>query len=134
MLIQASDSYVASGPVNVTVIITNLFDKPLVMNSRMLDNHPLLQGELSFRIEDSGGKKVEIQRLITPLSVRDQDFVTLNRGESMQRSVDLADLFGMSRKGTYKIQVSYHNEVDHVGTRRAWKGLVWSEPVEIRLD
>ena len=97
--LKSSDSYPAGGSVDVTVIITNLFDKPLVMNSRMLVNHPLLQGELSFRIVDSHGKKVEIQRLITPLSVRDRDFVTLSRGESMQRSVDLADLFGMTRKG-----------------------------------
>ena len=79
------------------------------------------------------GKRVEIQRLITPLSVRDQDFVLLERGQSMQRSVDLADLYGISRKGLYKVQVSYHNEVDHIGSQHAWKGVVWSEPVEITL-
>ena len=59
----------------------------------------------------------------------------LARGQSMQRTVDLADLFGMSTKGTYTIRVAYHNEVDHIGsTAHAWKGVVWSEPIEIRLE
>jgi hypothetical protein len=135
VLIQASNHYPATDPVQVTVIVTNLFDMPLMMNSRMLVNHPLLQGELAFRILGPQGKKIEIQRLITPLSVRDQDFVILNRGESMQRSVDLSDLYGFSEKGTYKVWACYHNEVDHVdASRRAWKGAVWSEPVEVQLQ
>jgi len=135
VFLKSSAQYSAGGPIVVTVIITNLFDNPLLMNSRMLVNHPLLQGELSFRIMDPSGQKVEIQRLITPLSIRDEDFVTLTRGQSMQRTVDLADLFGLIRKGVYKMQVSYHNEVDHTGSsQRVWKGIVWSEPVEIQLD
>ena len=133
--LKVSNHYRAEGPVEVTVIITNLFDAPLLMNSRMLVNHPLLKGEVSFRIIGPDGKKVEIKRLITPLSLRDSDFEVLNRGQSMQRSVDLFDLFGIRQKGIYKIQVSYHNEVDQVsGNQRVWKGIVWSEPVEIRLD
>jgi hypothetical protein len=133
--LKSADRYPAGGPVEVTIIVTNLFDAPLVMNSRMLVNHPLLQGEISFRIIGPNGKKIEIQRFITPLTLRDQDFVTLARGQSMQRAVDLADLYGVSRKGVYKLQVFYHNEVDHAGeSQHAWKGMVWSEPVEVRLD
>ncbi len=134
VLLKTSNHYDAAGPVEVTIIITNLFDAPLVMNSRMLVNHPLLQGELSFRIIGPDGKKIDIQRLITPLSIRDHDFVTLARGQSMQRDVDLADLFGISRKGLYKVRVCYHNDVDYVGNRHAWKGVVWSEPVDITLQ
>jgi hypothetical protein len=133
--LKASSRYSSGRPVGITVILTNLFEAPLVMNGRMLVNHPLLQGEVSFRIIGPGGAKIEIRRLITPLSLRDDDFVVLNRGQSIQRSVDLADLFGVSQKGVYQVQVSYHNEIDHLlGPRRAWKGIVWSEPVEIRLD
>jgi len=135
VFLKAAGHYRAGGPVDVTVIITNLFDDPLLMNSRMLVNHPLLKGEVSFRIIGPDGKKVEIQRLITPLSLKDDDFEALTRGQSMQRSVDLSDLFGVKQKGIYKIRVSYHNEVDYVsGTQRAWKGIVWSEPADIRLD
>jgi hypothetical protein len=135
VLLKTASRHDGGGPVEVTIIITNLFDAPLLMNSRMLVNHPRLQGELSFRITDPSGNRVEIQRLITPLSVRDEDFVTLTRGESMQRTVDLADLFGMTQKGVYKVQVCYHNEIDYRGQfLRAWKGTVWSEPVEIQID
>jgi hypothetical protein len=133
--IKASDTYPAGGPVEVTVIVTNLFDKPLLMNSRMLVNHPRLEGELSFRITGPSGQREEIKRLVTPLSLRDQDFVTLTRGESMQRTVDLSDLFGISQKGVYHIQVAYHNELDYtVQDNKAWKGAVWSEPVELKLN
>ena len=133
--LKTARSYPSGGPVEVTIMITNLFDAPLLMNSRMLVNHPLLQGEVSFRIIGPDGKRVEIKRLITPLSVREGDFVTLERGQSFQRAVDLLDLFGIAKKGVYKAQVSYHNDIDSLsGTLHAWKGVVWSDPVEIRLD
>ncbi len=133
--IKASETYTAGGPVEVTVIVTNLFDKPLLMNSRMLVNHPRLEGELSFHITGPSGQREEIKRFVTPLSLRDLDFVTLTRGESMQRTVDLYDLFGIRLKGVYNIQVSYHNEIDYtLRNRKAWKGLVWSEPVEVKLN
>lgn len=133
--LKTAPTYPSSGPIEVTIIITNLFDAPLVMNSRMLVNHPRLQGEISFRILGPGGKKIEITRLITPLTIRDSDFVTLERGQSFQRAVDLADLFNITRKGAYKVQVSYHNDVDRVvGSQHAWKGVLWSDPIEFRLD
>jgi len=133
--IKAAERYGIGGAVEVTVIVTNLFDKPLLMNSRMLVNHARLEGELSFLITDPSGKRVDIKRLVTPLTLRDQDFVTLNRGESMQRTVDLTDLFGILQKGIYKVLVAYHNESDYtVEEHKAWKGFVYSEPIELKLD
>jgi hypothetical protein len=133
--LKGAEHFPSGHPVVMTILVTNLFDSPLIMNSRMLVNHPLLSGEVSFRIIGPDGRKVEIQRLITPLSLRDDDFVLLARGQSIQRSVDLSDLYGISQKGVYKIQVSYHNDIDHpVDGRRAWKGEIWSDPIEIRLD
>lgn len=135
VLLKASDGYPVGGAVDVTVIVTNLFDPPLLMNRRMLVNHPRLQGEIAFRIVGPGGQKHEIKRLITPLALRDEGFVMLPRGQSIQRTVDLEDLYGLTAKGIYKVQVSYHNEVDYPAFGlRAWKGIVWSEPVEIRLE
>jgi len=133
--IKASENYTIGSPVEVTVIVTNLFDNPLLMNSRLLVNHPRLEGELSFRILGPASQKEEIKRFVTPLSLRDRDFVTLTRGESMQRTIDLADLFGIGLKGSYRIQVSYHNEIDYtIQDRKAWKGLVWSDPIELKLN
>src|SRR5688500_12497107 len=59
--LKSADNYPAGGPVNVTIIVTNLFDAPLIMNSRMLVNHPLLKGEVSFRIVAEDGTRVDIQ-------------------------------------------------------------------------
>ncbi len=133
--LKCAAHYHAGDPIEITIIVTNLFDTPLIMNSRMLVNHPRLQGEISIWIIGPDGKKNEIRRLITPLSLRDQDFVLLTRGQSMQRAVDLSDLYGISEKGVYKVQALYHNDVDHVGAApHAWKGAVWSEPVEIELN
>jgi hypothetical protein len=135
VMLRTSNHYVAGRPVIVTVVVTNLFDDPLILNSRMLVNHPRLQGEVSFYIVNSTGQKQEIKRLITPLSVRDSDFITLTRGESIQRSVDLADLYGIAKKGQYKLYASYHNEMDQtMDSQKAWTGIVWSDPVDIQLD
>src|SRR5579864_1347865 len=83
--LKASENYHLRGPVNVTVIVTNLFDEPLVLNRRMLVNHPRLKGEVFFKIQDPDGHTCQIQRLITPLALHEDDFVVLPRGESIQR-------------------------------------------------
>ena len=135
VLLKTATHFHAGDPVVVTVIVSNLFDAPLLMNTRMLVNQPRLQGELAFRITDPSGKRVNIQRLITPISIRDQDFVVLGRGESMQRTIDLADLYGIHRKGAYTLRAYYHNDVDHTSdSQKVWRGVVWSDPVEIELN
>jgi hypothetical protein len=135
VFIKAPAKRKAGEPVEVTVMVTNLFKAPLLMNSRLLVNHPRLAGEVAFRITDESGKFIQIEALVTPLSIREDDFVILGKGESIHRTVDLADVYGLTHKGTYKVQVFYHNEVDFVAeNKRAWKGHVWSEPVQIELD
>lgn len=132
--LKASPRSRAGDSVEVTIIVTNLFPNALLFNSRMLVNHPRLQGEIAFKILDAAGNPLEIQTLVTPLTIRQDDFVMLSRGESVQRTVDLADIFGMRQRGSYKVQAYYHNDVDYVaeGTR-AWKGRVWSEAIDIEL-
>lgn len=133
--LKAAHEASVPGPVEVTVMVTNLFDAPLLMNARMLVNHPKLQGELSFAVIGPDGKRCEIQRLVTPMSVHDDDFVVLPRGQSIQRTVDLADIYKLERKGTYKVTAVYRNDLDEPrGQQRAWKGVVQSEPVEIEVN
>src|SRR5579872_5885190 len=69
--LKASDDYDRKGPVEVTVIVTNLFDKPVLLNRRMLVNHARLPGEVVFAILGPDRKLCEIQRLVTPMSVHD---------------------------------------------------------------
>jgi len=133
--LKASNTYSRKGPVEVTVIVTNLFDNPVLLNRRMLVNHARLPGEVVFGILGPDGKPCEIQRLVTPMSVHDDDFVVLPKGQSVQRTIDLSDLYPLKKKGVYKVKVMYHNELDQpMGSLRAWKGAVVSDPVDIQLD
>ncbi len=133
--LKTSSGYGAGDPVSVTVILTNLFDAPVLINRRLLVNHPSLPGEVVFQIFGPDGKKCEIERAITPMSVHADDFVVLPKGQSVQRTVDLADLYPLKKKGVYKVKVSYHNELDQpVGSLRAWKGVISSGAVDVTID
>jgi len=132
--LKARTEYKGKEPVAATISITNLFDKPILINSRMLVNHILLPGEVAFKITGPDGKKCEIQRLITPLTVGQDDFVLLPRGMSVQRTVDLSDIYPLTKKGTYKIEAIYHNELDGIqASYKAWRGQAKSDPIEITL-
>ncbi len=96
--IKARSQYKIGNPIPLTVTISNLFDPPLLINGRLLVNHRLLPGELSFSIVDPQGKKCEFNRLISPMDLKSEDFVLLSRGMSVQRTVDLADFFRMEKK------------------------------------
>jgi len=101
----------------------------------MLVNHPRLEGELAFVILGPDGKRCEFQSLVTPMSVSPDDFVVLPRGESIQRTVNLAELYRLPGKGRYRVEVYYHNDLDQpAGNMRAWKGVVASDPAEFRLN
>lgn len=133
--LKASPEYSSGDPVEVTVMVTNLFDVPLLMNRRMLVNHPRLEGELAFAIIGPDGKRCEFKSLVTPMSISPGDFIVLPRGESIQRSVNLAELYRLPYKGHYKAVVYYHNDLDQpMGNMRAWKGVVASEPTDFVLN
>ena len=133
--IKARSRYQLSEPLAVTITVTNLFDAPLLVNSRLLVNHRLLPGELSFSVVDPEGKRCEFQRLVSPFSLADDDFLLLARGMSVQRTVDLADFFTMRKKGIYKVQVSYRNSIDQiVNGHHSWMGSASSDVTEIELQ
>lgn len=131
--VTTRQAYKGAG-IPVTITITNLFDNPLLLNSRMLVNHRLLPGELSFTVIGPDGRKCEFQRLVAALELTDADFVLLARGMSIQRTIDLADFFKMSRRGTYKVQAFYRNETDHlINGRKAWMGIAYSDLTEFNI-
>jgi len=133
--LQASSSDKAHDPIDVTITLTNLFDAPLILNSRMLVNHPLLPGEVYFQIVGPDGNRLEVQHLATPRPVQEEDFVVLQRGHSIQRTLDLADLYGVKKKGVYRLRVCYHNEINHnIKGQLAWHGSLFSDPIEIQVN
>jgi len=132
--VKARSEYARGETIQVTITVTNLFDQPVLLNTRMLVNHLLLPGEVAFRIIGPDGKKCEIQRLVTPLTVSADDFVIVPRGMSVQRSIDLADLYPITKKGVYQVQAIYHNELDGIqASYRAWRGQAESETIELTL-
>src|SRR5436190_22453780 len=73
--LRAATDYSRKQPINVTIMVTNLFDEPLLLNRRMLVNHPRLEGEVSFRVVGPDGKALALQKPVTPLAVHDEDFM-----------------------------------------------------------
>jgi hypothetical protein len=133
--LKVRNHYAAGRPVDITITVTNLFDTPQLLNCRMLVNHKRLPGEISFTVTGPDGKRRDFQRLVSALELRDQDFQLLARGMCIQRSVDLADFFDMHKKGTYKVQVFYRNNIDQiVGGKHAWMGIVSSEVTDVELQ
>ena len=133
--ITARAHYPLNDAVPITITVTNLFDPPLLLNNRMLVNHRLLPGEISFIVVDPHGKRCDFQRLVSPGAVTNDDFLLLARGMSMQRTVDLADYFSLSTKGVYKVQAFYRNESGQlINGTRAWLGIAPSEVTEIEIQ
>ena len=53
----------------------------------------------------------------------------------MEQTADLTDMYGLRKRGSYKVQVVYYNRVDREKNGlKTWRGSVASEPTEITLD
>jgi hypothetical protein len=135
--VKTSDHYAAGRPVPVTVQITNESKRPVLLNKRLLVNHEISDGELFFVVESEQGNDYRhgFQALVTPRDLDDEDFVAVSPGDSISKTVDLADRYALKEKGFYTLTVTYRNE--HEWSKdglRAWKGSVRSNPARIRVN
>jgi hypothetical protein len=133
--LKSKARYSARQPVIVTVMISNQSTEPVLINSRMLFNKYPANGEISFNIEGPGSKEFPLLKVVSlPPDVRGDELTVLNAGETMEREADLTDMYGIHKKGTYKVQVIYYNKVDLKKNKlKTWRGSIASEPVEFSL-
>jgi hypothetical protein len=121
--------------VRVTVLVSNQGLDPVLINGRMLFNRYPEPGEVSFVIEGPHGQYLPLKRVITPRAVSDEELAVLRPGESFEREVDLTDMYGVNKKGPYKIQAIYYNGVDLQKDGMAtWRGAIASEPAQIVIE
>lgn len=133
--LKAKDHYSAWSPVIVTVMLSNQTNSPLLINSRMRTNRYPLDGELSFIIKGPNDKEFKLQKGVTPRDLLDGELSTLTVGETTEQAVDLTALYGVSKRGHYRIQVLYYNRFDlEKDGMKTWRGVIASEPVEITLQ
>lgn len=135
VVVETADSYRAGDAVPVKVVVTSISEDPVLVNARLLTNFEISEGELYFRIQDTQGKAYDFQALISPRDVNDQDFVLLDRGKSVEKSVDLRASYALKQPGSYQVAATYRNEYDWSSDgHKAWQGEVGSQPVTVRLQ
>ncbi len=133
--IRASDHLPAGSSVEVTVLVTNTGNTPVLVNRRLLVNHEISEGEIFFRIESSTNKSFSFQALVTPRDLDDNDFQVLKIGETISKTVDLADRYAVKEPGQYKIAVVYRNTYHRSKAGlNAWIGSISSPPITVVLE
>ncbi len=133
--LRTAEDYFAGGPVEVTVMLENVSFTPLLLNTRFQVNHPNLKGDVYFDIKGPKGTKIQFQRLVTPRDTNDDQFQLVPRGRSIERTIDLADFYGLTEKGEYEVRVIYRN-MEHriLEGNAAWMGVVVSDASRIRIQ
>jgi len=133
--LKAKAKYSAWSHVVVTVMLSNQTTGKLLINNRLRTNRYPLDGELSFIIRGPDGQECAFKKAVSPREILDSEIITLGVGETTEQSVDLTDVYGMSQRGTYRIQVLYYNRTDlDKDGLSLWRGVIASEPVEITLQ
>jgi hypothetical protein len=133
--LRAARDYGRHDPVDVTVMITNFSRKSVLLNERLLVNHPVREGEIVFSIQGPDGKPYGLQRIISPRPLKVSDFAVLPPNQSVERTIDIGDMYGLRKKGLYKVRVAYRNIFEGPQSAyRAWRGVVWSDPIELKVN
>ena len=109
---------------------------PVLINGRMLFNNYPADGEISFAIEGPHDKAYPLLKIISsPHDVKEADLTVLKVGDTLEREADLTDMYGLHKKGTYKVQVIYYNKIDlEKDSLMTWRGSLASEPTILQID
>jgi hypothetical protein len=133
--LKAKEHFSSWNHVVVTVMLSNQTQGTLLINSRMRTNRYPLDGELSFIVLGPHEKEFKLQKAVTPRDLLDGELSTLRIGETTEQAVDLTELYGVSKHGTYRVQVLYYNRFDlEKNGLKTWRGVIASEPVEFTLQ
>jgi hypothetical protein len=128
-------AHYSSKPVIVTVMLSNQSQEPLLINNRMLFNQYPRAGEIAFQIEGPHKAPYPLTKAVMPRDILDTDLTVLPPGQTMEQSADLTDMYALHKRGPYKVQVIYYNNIalekDGLST---WRGTIASEPVELVLE
>jgi hypothetical protein len=132
--LAAQPSYPAGGPVPVKVVVANVSAEPLLVNARLLVTVGAGEGDLAFDVEGAGGQGYEYRAFVTPDELEEKDFVVLEPGASIERTVDLARDYSVTAAGAYRAVVTYRSAKDFTKSGlKAWTGVARSQPATVEL-
>jgi hypothetical protein len=119
----------------LTVVLSNRTGELLAVNARLLVNNPGSPpgyGELSLSVDGPPGYVNNTAFNVRTGPPPPGDFVVLERGASVEQSYRLRDYESLDVPGTYRIWVTYRNDIaESVGGLPAFVGAVSSEAAAI---
>lgn len=124
-----------SDAVVLAVTLANRTGEPIAVNKRLLLNHPSRPpgyGELTLAVEGPPGYENQVMFQIRTGPAQPGDFAVLAPEESVHQTYPLQNYEALHAPGTYRIWVTYRNDVaETVGGRAAFLGAVSSPAVSI---
>jgi hypothetical protein len=138
------DSYHVGETVIAKIKLTNVDDKPIIVNSRMSVNLPPIPSpirEIAFDITTPTGETYWPDIVIDPGPLYNTHFIELKPGESFEDDIYLSSYFyEFTEVGTYLVVANYQNTLDPQDAivsqgvedhRIAWKGELNSNQVQL---
>lgn len=117
--------------------LRNTGSEPVVVNSRLVVNSPFAPQPLRdviVTLTDRSGAVAKFAAVVDVGMLEDQDYASLNPGETFERSLSIDLFYALERPGTYSVQALYQNDADPGDGRRAWKGELTSNAVTFTLE
>lgn len=122
--------------IHIYVILENDSSRDIIVNSRMALNDisfgfPL--GEIGFKVFGPDNNERVFQTLLDNRLIKDQDYIELHTLDVIIRRYRIDFFFKFNRIGIYTITGYYENQWDPEDGRKAWKGEITSNEIEIEI-
>ena len=122
--------------VPLTITLRNAGPGPAFVNARLLIGAGLGAHEVALTVLGPDAVLRPYASFARPGAVESDDWSVLAAGESVSRTIDLADDFDLDAQGTYAVQATYENREDAPaslgGNGPSWKGRVVSPVLRVR--
>lgn len=129
----AASSFSKGQPVVARLSLTNPGPQSLLVNGRLLVNHPAPSpNEVTLRILNPAGHRLPFLWKVRAGEPLPRHFVELPAGQSLDRQIDLSECYGIREPGIYRIQAVYTNRTSPSG-QKAWTGQLLSPLAEVTI-
>ena len=127
-------SFAPGEPINGKITLRNAGSDAVKVNGRLALNTPYApeeMREIAFVLSDPSGAPLDFRAKVNVGAPKDDEFKTLQPGEAIAQSYNLAKYYDLRKPGTYSVQAAYQNqsEPEFPNGTGVWKGEVTS-PVE----
>ena len=131
------ETFQSADAIPVTLVLTNQGHERLLVNRRMAPNHPHApdsQRDIVFVITAPSGQEMQLNKFINVRTPKEDDFLVLEAGETVERTIYLEQILSFVEIGEYSIQAIYQNATDPGTGESAWKGQISSEKLFFTVE